>query len=91
MNCTEYSRACKEQLIVVLLLLRAAEAALTPNKGLTVHRMSLPSDIIILLWVYTGLQCETPTSGGEKVSLQRRNRVTSGFTMDKGWNEKSLQ
>ena len=27
MNCTEDSRACKEQLTVVLLLLRAAEAA----------------------------------------------------------------
>ena len=43
-------------------------------------------DIIIV-----ALQCEkTPTTRQEKVSLQRRNRVISGFTIDKGWNEKSL-
>ena len=30
-----------------------AEAALIPNKGLTVHRMSLPSKILLLLWVYS--------------------------------------
>ena len=38
-----------------------------------------------------GLQCEkTPTTRQEKVSLQRRNRVISGLTIDKGWNEKTL-
>ena len=38
-----------------------------------------------------GLQSEkTPTTRQEKVSLQRRNRVISGFTIDKGWNEKTL-
>ena len=38
-----------------------------------------------------GLQCEkTPTTRQEKVSLQRRNRVISGFKIDKGWNEKTL-
>lgn len=43
-------------------------------------------DIIIV-----GLQCEkTPTTSKEKVSLQHRNRVISGFTIDKGWNEKIL-
>ena len=43
-------------------------------------------DIIIV-----GLQCEKmPTTRQEKVSLQQRNRVISGFTIDKGWNEKSL-
>ena len=43
-------------------------------------------DIIIV-----GLHCEkTPTVRQEKVSLQRRNRVISGFTIDKGWNEKAL-
>ena len=41
-------------------------------------------DIIIV-----GLQCKkTPTTRQEKVSLQHRNRVISGFTIDKGWNEK---
>ena len=75
MNCTEDSRVCKEQLIVVLLLLRAVEAALIRHKGLAVHRMSLPSKTL-LLWVY--------------ISLQHRNRVISGFTIDKGWNEKTL-
>ena len=43
-------------------------------------------DIIIV-----GLQCDkTPTNRQEKVNLQRRNRVISGFTIDKGWNEKTL-
>ena len=43
-------------------------------------------DIIIV-----GLQCEkTPTTRQEKGSLQHRNRVISGFTIDKGWNEKTL-
>ena len=39
-----------------------------------------------------GLQCEkkTPITRPEKVSLQRRNRVISGFTTDKSWNEKTL-
>lgn len=41
--------------------------------------------------VIVGLQCEkTPTTRQEKVSLQRRNRVISGFNIDKGWNEKTL-
>ena len=41
--------------------------------------------------VIVGLQCEkTPTTRQEKVSLQHRNRVISGFTIDKGWNEKTL-
>ena len=38
-----------------------------------------------------GLQCEkTPTTRQEKVSLQSRNHVVSGLTIDKGWNEKNL-
>ena len=38
-----------------------------------------------------GLQCEkTPKTRQEKVSLQRRNRVISGFTTEKSWNEKTL-
>ena len=38
-----------------------------------------------------GLQCKkTPTTRQEKVSLPRRNRAISGFTIDKGWNEKTL-
>ena len=36
------------------------------------------------------LQCENCTTRQEKVSLQRRNRIISGFTIDKGWNEKTL-
>ena len=38
-----------------------------------------------------GLQCEkTATTRQEKVSLQSRNHVVSGLTIDKGWNEKTL-
>ena len=33
---------------------------------------------------------KTPTTRQEKVSLQRRHRVISGFTIDKGWKEKTL-
>ena len=33
---------------------------------------------------------KTPTTRQEKVSLQRRNRAISGLTIDKGWNEKTL-
>ena len=39
--------------------------------------------------IIVGLQCEkTPSTRQEKVSLQRRNRVISGFKIDKGWNKK---
>ena len=33
---------------------------------------------------------KTPTTRQEKISLQRRNRLISGFTIEKGWNEKTL-
>ena len=78
-------------------LQRTAHRSSTPtsiNRGRSnsTQRVGRPSneftikDIIIV-----GLQCEkTPTTRQEKVSLQRRNRVINGFTIDKGWNEKSL-
>ena len=57
----------------------------TPRVGRPSNEFAT-KDIIIV-----GLQCEkTPRTRQEKVSLQRRNRVISGFTIDKGWNEKTL-
>ena len=73
MNCTEDSQVCKQLLVVVLLLLRAAEAALIPHEGLAVASIERLS-----------------TTRQEKVSLQSRNRVISGFTIDKEWNEETL-
>ena len=56
------------------------------------QRVGRPSnDFSIKDIIIVGLQCEkTPTTRQEKVSLQHRNRVISGFTIDKGWNEKTL-
>jgi len=56
------------------------------------QRVGRPSDeSVIKDIVIVGLQCEkTPTTRQEKISLQRRNRVISGFTIEKGWNEKTF-
>ena len=56
------------------------------------QRVCRPSnDFSIKDIIIVGLQCEkTPTTRQEKVSLQQRNRIISGFTIDKGWNEKTL-
>ena len=56
------------------------------------QRVGRPSnDFSIKDIIIVGLQCEkTPTTRQEKVSLQHKNRVISGFTIDKGWNEKKL-
>ena len=31
-----------------------------------------------------------PTTGNEKIKLERKNRVITGFSIDKRWNEKTL-
>ena len=69
---------------------RCTPTSSSTGRSNSTQRVGRPSnefaikDIIIV-----GLQCDkTPTNRQEKVNLQRRNRVISGFTIDKGWNEK---
>ena len=66
----------------------------------TTHRSSTPTsnskqrvdrpsnEFAIKDIIVVGLQCETAETRQRKVSLQHRNRVIGGFTIDKGWNEK---
>lgn len=68
-----------------------SSSSTSSNRGRS-QRVGRPSnESVIKDIVIVGLQCEkTPTTRQEKISLQRRNRVISGFTIEKGWNEKTL-
>ena len=68
-----------------------SSSSTSSNRGRS-QRVGRPSDeSVIKDIVIVGLQCEkTPTTRQEKISLQSRNRVIGGFTIEKGWNEKTL-
>ena len=68
-----------------------SSSSTSSNRGRS-QRVGRPSnESVIKDIVIVGLQCvKTPTTRQEKISLQRRNRVISGFTIEKGWNEKTL-
>ena len=68
-----------------------SSSSTSSNRGRS-QRVGRPSnESVIKDIVIVGLQCEkTLTTRQEKISLQRRNRVISGFTIEKGWNEKTL-
>lgn len=68
-----------------------SSSATSSNRGRS-QRVGRPSnESVIKDIVIVGLQCEkTPTTRQEKISHQHRNRVISRFTIEKGWNEKTL-
>ena len=62
-----------------------SSSSTSSNRGRS-QRVGRPSnESVIKDIVIVGLQCEkTPTTRQEKISLQRRNRIISGFTIEKG-------